>query len=71
MDEVNAPIYATPLTRGLLEVKLARRGQLNKAELITVQAGQEVEIGPFKVEFFHVAHSIPDGVGLGITRQRA
>jgi ribonuclease J len=67
LEEINPPIYATPLTRGLIEVKLARRGLLSKAELSTVQAGEEVKIGPFKVEFFHVAHSIPDGVGLGIT----
>jgi ribonuclease J len=32
-----------------------------------VQAGETIQIGPFKVEFFHVCHSIPDGVGLGIT----
>ncbi len=67
LDMVNAPIYATPLTRGLLEVKLARYGLRDKAELRTVQAGDQVEIGPFKVELFHVCHSIPDGVGLGIT----
>jgi ribonuclease J len=66
LEEVSAPIYATPLTRGLLEVKLAKKG-LNKAELITVQAGEMAEIGKFKVEFFHVSHSIPDCVGLGIT----
>jgi ribonuclease J len=65
--EVNAPIYATPLTRGLLEAKLTRHGMLAKADLRTVQAGDEVTIGPFYVEFFHVCHSIPDGVGLGIT----
>jgi ribonuclease J len=66
LEEVNAPIYATPLTRGLLEVKLSKKG-LNKAELITVQAGEMAEIGKFTVEFFHVSHSIPDCVGLGIT----
>jgi ribonuclease J len=66
VEKVHAPIYATPLTRGLLEVKLARNGQ-GKADLRTVQAGDTVQIGPFKVEFFHVCHSIPDGVGLGIT----
>ncbi len=65
--EVNAPIYATPLTRGLLEAKLSRHGMLSKADLHTVQAGDEVDIGPFYVEFFHVCHSIPDGVGLGIS----
>lgn len=66
VQEVPAPIYATPLTRGLLEVKLGRNGLNGKAELHTVQAGDTVQIGPFKVEFFHVCHSIPDAVGLGI-----
>ncbi len=66
MQEIDAPIYATPLTRGLLEVKLARNGLGQKADLRTVQAGETVQIGPFKVDFFHMAHSIPDGVGLGI-----
>jgi ribonuclease J len=64
--ELNAPIYATPLTRGLLEVKLARSGMMQKADLHTVHAGDTVRIGAFQVEFFHVCHSIPDAVGLGI-----
>ncbi|NMC78623.1 MAG: ribonuclease J [Chloroflexi bacterium] len=66
LEQIEAPIYATPLTRGLLEVKLARNGLSQKADLHTVQAGETVKIGPFQVEFFHVCHSIPDGVGLGI-----
>ncbi|MDH5505642.1 MAG: ribonuclease J [Anaerolineae bacterium] len=66
-EEINAPIYATALTRGLLEVKLARGGLLDQAELHTVNAGDKVTIGPFTVEFAHVCHSIPDGVALGIT----
>lgn len=66
LEVINAPIYATPLTRGLVENKLSRGGMLSKAQLITVQAGDTVQIGPFSVEFFHVCHSIPDGVGLGI-----
>ncbi len=65
-DKIHAPIYATLLTRGLLEVKLAKNGQAQKADLRTVQAGESVQIGPFKVHFFHVSHSIPDAVGLGI-----
>jgi ribonuclease J len=67
IEEIQAPIYATPLTRGLLEVKLARGGMLDRADLRTVEAGETVHINPFEVEFFHVCHSIPDGVGLGIT----
>jgi ribonuclease J len=66
LQEIQVPIYATPLTRGLLEVKLARNGLAQKSELHTVKAGEMVQIGPFKVEFFHVCHSIPDGVGIGI-----
>ena len=67
LDQLQAPIYTTPLTRGLLEVKLSRGGQLGQSKLNTVRAGDTVQIGPFQVEFFHVCHSIPDGVGLGIT----
>lgn len=67
LEEINAPIYATPLTRGLLEVKLARGGVHQKAKLHTVKAGDTVQIGQFQIEFCHVCHSIPDGVALGIT----
>ena len=66
LSAIAAPVYATPLTRGLIEVKLARNN-VTKAMLNTVEAGDSVEIGPFKVEFFHICHSIPDAVGLGIT----
>jgi ribonuclease J len=67
LDDIPAPIYATPLTRGLIEAKLARNNVLSKASLNTVEAGQSVQLGAFQVEFFHVCHSIPDAVGLGIT----
>jgi ribonuclease J len=67
LEQINAPIYATPLTRGLVELKLSRGGLLNRVSMNTVQAGEAVQTGPFKIEFFHVCHSIPDGVGLGIT----
>jgi len=67
IEEFPAPIYSTPLTRGLLEVKLRRGGMLNDVDIKTVKAREQVQIGPFNIEFFHVSHSIPDGVGLGIT----
>ncbi|BCY18029.1 ribonuclease J [Leptolinea sp. HRD-7] len=66
MEVLNAPIYATPLTRGLLENKLARNGLSSKTVVHTVNAGEKVKAGHFTVEFFHVCHSIPDGVGFGI-----
>lgn len=67
MAELDAPIYATPLTRGLLEVKLRDAKLYDRVTLKTINASDRVDIGPFGVEFFHVCHSIPDGVGLGIT----
>ena len=67
LEEVNVPLYATPLTKGLIEVSLSEKGLLNKTTIIDVHAGEAVNIGPFEVEFFHVCHSIPDSVGLGIT----
>lgn len=66
LEEIQVPVYATTLTRGFIEVKLARHGLLAKADLHTVKPGEIVQIGPFRVEFFHVCHSVPDGVGLGI-----
>jgi len=67
VPRVPAPIFGTQLTLGLVEVKLARNGLASKADLRRVNAGETVQIGPFKVEFFHVCHSIPDAVGLAIT----
>jgi ribonuclease J len=67
MQQLDAPVYATPLTRGLLEVKLRDAKLHDRVSLNTINAGDRIAIGPFGVEFFHVCHSIPDGVGLGIT----
>ncbi len=66
LSEIDAPIYGTPLTLGLIKVRLARRGMLESASLNTINAGESIRVGPFKIEFFHVCHSIPDSVGLGI-----
>jgi len=67
LRDVHAPVYATPLTLGLIEGKLVRNNAASKVSLNKVEAGGSIEVGPFKVEFFHVCHSIPDAVGLGIT----
>jgi len=60
------PIYATPLTAGLIDLKL-KEAHLEKASKINVfQAGDTLKVGPFVVESYHVCHSIPDCVGFGI-----
>ncbi|MBC8170967.1 MAG: ribonuclease J, partial [Anaerolineae bacterium] len=60
------PIYATPLTAGLLEVKL-RDARLSDQTTINIfKAGDTIKAGPFRVESFHMCHSIPDCVGFAI-----
>jgi ribonuclease J len=67
LDEFDAPVYSTRLTQGLIEVKLKRRRQSEPVALHTYAPGDVVKIGPFTIEPYHVCHSIPDGVGLGVT----
>jgi ribonuclease J len=61
-----APVYATRLTRGLIEGKLKEHGLLSSTTLITIAGGEELQVGPFLVEPFRVSHSIPDAVGYAI-----
>ena len=53
IETVDAPIYSTPLTNGLIKNKLNRRSPSKEAKLINVHAGETVQIGPFKVEILH------------------
>jgi ribonuclease J len=66
LQEIQAPIYGTRLTLGLVKVNLSRRHMLDTVSLKTIKAGESIKLGPFKIDFFHVCHSIPDSVGLGI-----
>ncbi|KAF0144719.1 MAG: ribonuclease J [Nitrospirae bacterium] len=65
LKEIDAPIYGTPLTLGLVKEKL-REHSLERAELISVKPRDVINLGVFSVEFVRVTHSIVDGVGLGI-----
>ncbi len=60
------PIYATPLTSGLLEVKLRDAKLFNETTIHTFKAGDTIKVGPFTLESFHMCHSIPDCVGFSI-----
>lgn len=62
----NTPIYATPMTAGILEVKLREAKLFEKTVINIFRAGDKWKIGPFTVESYHVCHSIPDCVGFGL-----
>lgn len=67
MDQgLNAPIFATALTRGLLEVKLREHKLLAETNLHTVTVDDVLDLGPFNVEFFHTCHSFPDSFGVAV-----
>lgn len=70
LPQVPASLYATPLTRGLIEVKLKEARLLAKTEIHTITTDSVIEIGPFTIEPFHVCHSIPDAVGYAIYTPR-
>jgi ribonuclease J len=62
----NVPVYGTKFTLGLVREKLIERGLAGKVEMNEVAPGDEIEIGPFKIGFLRVTHSIPDCVSLRI-----
>jgi ribonuclease J len=60
-------IWATRLTLGLVKSKLDEHGLLRAAELREAEPEKgPIDIGPFKLEFIRMAHSIPDAVGIAI-----
>ncbi len=67
LPQLNAPIYSTKLTRGLISVKLKERKALSGTSLNVVPFGEKITLGKFRVEFFPVCHSIPDAAGLIIS----
>lgn len=60
------PLYATPLTAALLEVKLRDAHLLQETKINVFKPGDMIQVGPFKVDSFHMTHSIPDCVGFAI-----
>ncbi|SMC90578.1 ribonuclease J [Papillibacter cinnamivorans] len=66
LKEINAPIYATRLTAGLVKIKLDEHSLTDKTKIITMEAGETFRAGRFMVEFIHVNHSIADAVALAI-----
>ncbi|HEV3478211.1 MAG TPA: ribonuclease J, partial [Gaiellaceae bacterium] len=66
LREVRVPeVWATRLTLGLAQSRLDEHGLLQAAELKEAQPeGGPVDIGPFRVEFVRVAHSVPDSLAL-------
>src|SRR5690349_1077298 len=63
-EELKSPLFATPFTAGLIAGKLEEEGLTGAVKLNIVERGGTVELGPFRVSFVALSHSIPEGNGL-------
>ena len=66
LKELNAPVYATKLTQGLIENKLKEHNLLRTTKRKTVKHGQSINLGCFRIEFIKTNHSIADASALAI-----
>ncbi len=66
LEQVNAPIYGTALTLGIIENRLAEHKMLDKVTLNPVRHGDHVRLGCFSVEFIRTNHSMADSAALAI-----
>jgi ribonuclease J len=62
------PIYATPLSRGIILKRQDDFPRMRKLYIETIDKDnpKTIEVGPFKVDPFHVNHNIPDSIGLAV-----
>ena len=67
LSEIDVPVYGTAFTLALVDRRLEEYELEEEPRFVTVKPKQIVEIGPFKIEFIHVTHSIVSAVALAIT----
>jgi len=66
LPRIGSPtIYATKLTKGLIEVKIDEF-KIDRPKIEVIKPGDKLKLGVFEVEAFRVNHSIPDCVGFAI-----
>jgi len=62
--DLKAPLYATPFTAGLIAEKLEEEGLTGQVKVHVIDRDASFEVGPFKLTYVALAHSIPEGNGL-------
>jgi ribonuclease J len=66
LRQVKTTIYGTALTLGMVKRQLQEANVFGQAQLTTLAPEGRLKLGPFKINLFPVAHSIPGSVGLVI-----
>ncbi len=67
LSELEVPVYGSDFTLALVDRRLEEYDLEHEPELVPIKPKQIVEVGPFKIEFIHVTHSIVSAVALAIT----
>ncbi|MFY9728118.1 MAG: ribonuclease J [Bryobacteraceae bacterium] len=67
LGDIDVPVYGTAFTLALVDRRLEEYELDQEPVFIKVEPKQIVEVGPFKIEFIHVTHSIVSAVMLAIT----
>lgn len=65
LKDIPVPVYGSDISIAFLDNKLRRNG-FKEADGIVVKDGEIIEVGPFKVEFVAVTHSIAGSYALSI-----
>jgi len=67
LKKINCPLFATNLTMGLVEYRLEEFDLLDATTRCVIGPHEDLELGPFKICFTPMCHSVADGVGLIIS----
>jgi ribonuclease J len=62
--KLQCPVYATPYAAAILRTKLDEADLLDDVPLHEVDLGDSVTLGPFKVTYVRMTHSIPEPASL-------
>lgn len=66
LPELDVPVFATPLSAGIIELRLEESDLLTNTQIFTKKVGDKFKLGAFEIEFINVNHSIADAVALAI-----
>jgi len=68
--QLKCPVFATPFAAAILRRKLGEVGLAGDVKLHVVPPGGTIELGPFRMRFIRMAHSIPEAQALVIETPR-
>jgi len=59
LRDLSVPIYGSKLSLGLAKNRIEEAGLMGRTQMIPVEDGERIQIGPFDCEFIPVTHSVP------------